>query len=156
MNLIEQLGGYEKAKVEFNNTSSDQWGYKFSLQMALLEYRRQHNIFEVGDRVVIESYRNTYISCGRPSQYSIGDLMVIHNLDGNVISDDDYNFIDYRDVRHATDAEIKAGHRIIHPTDNLSHLTDHCTDIRNHISPNTIVLDSDVINFDLYIPMRSK
>ena len=40
-------------------------------------------------------------------------------------------------------------------TDNLSHF-DHCTDIRNHISPNTIVLDSDVINFDLYIPMRSK
>jgi hypothetical protein len=79
---------------------------------AALENRRQHNIFEAGDKVVIESYRNTYISCGRPSQYSIGDLMVIHNLDGNVISDDDYNFIDYRDVRHATDAEIKAGKRL--------------------------------------------
>ena len=44
---------------------------------------------------------------------------------------------------------------IANHTDNLSHF-DHCTDIRNHISPNTIVLDSDVINFDLYIPMRSK
>ena len=155
MNLIEKLGGYERANKIANCKSGVVHPTKPLLD-ALLEYRREHNIFEVGDKVVIESYRNTYISCGRPSQYSIGDLMVIHNLDGNVISDDDYNFIDYRDVRHATDAEIKAGHRIIHPTDNLSHLTDHCTDIRNHISPNTIVLDSDVINFDLYIPMRSK
>ena len=70
------------------------------------------SMFKVGDKVVIESYRNTYISCGRLSQYSIGDLMVIRNLEGNVISDDDYNFIDYRDVRHATDEEIAVGHRI--------------------------------------------
>ena len=151
MNLIEKLGGYERANKIANCKSGVVHPTKVMLD-ALLEYRRANNIFEVGDKVVIESYRNTYISCGRPSQYSIGDLMVIHNLDGNVISDDDYNFIDYRDVRHATDAEIKAGHRISHGTDNLSHLTDHCTDIRNHISPNTIVLDSDVINFDLYIP----
>ena len=70
------------------------------------------SMFKVGDKVVIESYRNTYISCGRLSQYSIGDLMVIRNLEGNVISDDDYNFIDYRDVRHATPQEITVGHRI--------------------------------------------
>ena len=30
------------------------------------------SMFKVGDKVVIESYRNTYISCGRLSQYSIG------------------------------------------------------------------------------------
>lgn len=118
MDLIEQLGGYEKAKRELQlkeQNSVLQCCITVTAEMirdALLEYRRQHNIFEVGDRVVIESYRNTCISCGRPSQYSIGDLMVIHNLDGNVISDDDYNFIDYRDVRHATDAEIKAGKRL--------------------------------------------
>ena len=69
-------------------------------------------MFKVGDKVVIESYRNTYISCGRLSQHSIGDLMVIRNLEGNVISDGDYNFIDYHDVRHATDEEIAVGHRI--------------------------------------------
>lgn len=109
MNLIEQLGGYESAKSKFRDNGSL---HAERLKKALLEHRRQHNIFEVVDRVVIESYRNTCISCGRPSQYSIGDLMVIHNLDGNVISDDDYNFIDYRDVRHATDAEIKAGKRL--------------------------------------------
>ena len=107
MNLIEQLGGYEAAKAE-----GEKWGFDDFLNNQLLEYRRQHNIFEVGDKVIIESYRNTYITCGRPSQYSIGDLMLIHIMDGNVIEDDDYNFIDYRDVRHATDAEIKAGKRL--------------------------------------------
>ncbi|ENW29417.1 hypothetical protein [Acinetobacter lwoffii] len=118
MDLIEQLGGYEKAKRELQlkeQNSVLQCCITVTAEMirdALLEYRRQHNIYEVVDKVVIESYRNTYISCGRPSQYSIGDLMVIHNLDGNVISDNDYNFIDYRDVRHATDAEIKAGKRL--------------------------------------------
>lgn len=142
MNLIEQLGGYENAKflisamtegtsMEFNGVLSN----RKQLCEVLLEYRRQHNIFEVGDKVVIESYRDTCISCDRPSQYSIGDLMVIHNLDGNVISDDDYNFIDYRDVRHATDEEIKAGKR----RPELD--SDTCSDIRNHISPLTKVID---------------
>ncbi len=140
MNLIEKLGGYEKAKEivfdplhpQMTHVSNDgrHWvNEEFShipeiqeqiptmvrikdIRKALLEYRRQHNIFEVGDKVIIESYRNTYITCGRPSQYSIGDLMLIHIMDGNVIEDDDYNFIDYRDVRHATDAEIKAGKRL--------------------------------------------
>jgi hypothetical protein len=113
VNLIEQLGGYERAKKQVSRLESKgNLVTAEGMKLELLEYRRQHNIFEVGDRVVIESYRNTCISCGRPSQYSIGDLMVIHNLDGNVISDDDYNFIDYRDVRHATDAEIKAGKRL--------------------------------------------
>ena len=111
MNLIEQLGGYEHLNGFYKRAVAH--GFILTeIKEELLKYRRQHNIFEVEDRVVIESYRNTCISCGRPSQYSIGDLMVIHNLDGNVISDDDYNFIDYRDVRHATDAEIKAGKRL--------------------------------------------
>ena len=30
-----------------------------------------------------------------------------------------------------------------HSTDNLSHLTDHCTDIHNHVSPNTVVIDHE-------------
>lgn len=39
-----------------------------------------------------------------------------------------------RIIRHATPSEIKAGHRI---DDN----TDHVTDIRNHVSPSTRVVD---------------
>ena len=110
MNIIEQFGGYEEAKQKYSERPFDlAWS---DIGRALNEYRHQHNIFEVGDKVIIESYRNTYITCGRPSQYSIGDLMLIHIMDGNVIEDDDYNFIDYRDVRHATDGEIKAGKRL--------------------------------------------
>lgn len=37
-------------------------------------------------------------------------------------------------LRHATPAEIKAGHRI-------DDTTDHVADIRNHVSPSTIVKD---------------
>ena len=110
MNLIEQLGGYEETKKHLDSCWCDDDNKAYLLEK-LLEYRRQRNIFEKGDLVVIESYRYTCISCGRPSQYSIGDLVFIHDFDGNIISDDDYNFIDYRDVRHATDAEIKAGRR---------------------------------------------
>ena len=110
--VISDFGGYEKCKDILSQPNIDFIMNTQGLREHMLEYRRQHNIYEVEDKVVIESYRNTYISCGRPSQYSIGDLMVIHNLDGNVISDNDYNFIDYRDVRHATDAEIEAGKRL--------------------------------------------
>ena len=37
-------------------------------------------------------------------------------------------------IRHATPSEIKAGHRIDDTTDNV-------TDIRNHVSPSTRVVD---------------
>ncbi|WP_288496944.1 hypothetical protein [uncultured Acinetobacter sp.] len=37
-------------------------------------------------------------------------------------------------LRHATPEEIKAGHRI-------DDTTDHVTDIRNHVSPSTKVID---------------
>ncbi len=37
-------------------------------------------------------------------------------------------------LEHASEAEIKAGHRI-------DDTTDHVTDIRNHVSPSTIVKD---------------
>lgn len=101
--------------------------------MNAIKKPNEASMFKVGDKVVIESYRNTYISCGRLSQYSIGDLMVIRNLEGNVISDGDYNFIDYRDVRHATDEEIAVGHRI----DHIGEANDigEDTHIENHISP---------------------
>ena len=52
MSLIERLGGYEAAKAE-----GEKWGFDDFLNNQLLEYRRQHNIFEVGDKVVLaQSY----------------------------------------------------------------------------------------------------
>ena len=75
MNLIEQLGGYEKAKTVLDKAPCKTYTYHnhpyqkgyircwggdgkeyflvSDIEQALLEYRRQHNIFEVGDRVVI-------------------------------------------------------------------------------------------------------
>ena len=46
MNLIEQLGWYEAAKAE-----GEKWGFDDFLNNQLLEYRRQHNIYEAGDWV---------------------------------------------------------------------------------------------------------
>ena len=152
MNLIEKLGGYDRASKIANCKSGVVHPTKPLLD-ALLEYRRQHNIFEVGDWFVSDAILKPYKIIKKNGDYL--KLWCKENtaeFSGNAETLSQI----FKNAKHATDAEIKAGHRIIHPTDNLSHLTDHCTDIRNHISPNTIVLDSDVINFDLYIPMRSK
>lgn len=151
MNLIEKLGGYDRASKIANCKSGVVHPTKPLLD-ALLEYRRANNIFEVGDYALPNSDHSNEVHF--LSDWYIKDLDFRYKTKSGgwgVIVKSCMSTA----WRHATDEEIKAGHRISH-TDNLSHLTDHCTDIRNHISPNTIVLDSDVINFDLYIPMRSK
>ena len=68
---------------------------------ANLEYRRQHNIFEIGDKVVHPKFSNMNI-------YEIceikGDLFtVFYNRKSHSFKSD---------VRHATDEEIKAGKRL--------------------------------------------
>ena len=106
MNLIEQLGGYEKAKDALDLPLN----YDFSdddIRKALLDYRRENNIFDVGDKVV-SKYENL-------------------NLFGDVVLEIEYfrklssvvwvrftNENDYRvdALRHATDTEIKAGRRL--------------------------------------------
>ena len=90
MNLIEQLGGYENAKERLKRenvlTDSD---YNYG-QKKLLEYRRQHNIFEVGD---------LYVFTEKYSKQS-----VIHKVD-SLNSGKGC-------IRHATPEEIKAGKRL--------------------------------------------
>ena len=100
MNLIEQLGGYERAK-SIADCKSGIVHPTQQLLDALLEYRRQHNIFEVGDKVVHHKFSNIKI-------YEVceisGDLLTV--------------FYDRKthsfktDIRHATDAEIEAGRRL--------------------------------------------
>ena len=129
MNLIEQLGGYEKAKEiafdplhpQMTHVSNDgrHWvNEEFSyipeiqeqiptmvriedIRKALLQYRRQHNIFEVGDKVVHHKFSNMKI-------YEIceisGDLFTVFY--------DRKSHSFKTDVRHATDAEIAAGKRL--------------------------------------------
>lgn len=119
MNLIEQLGGYEKCKEILADAKSSNNidpviiidGDEFLIDCicdALLEHRRQHGIYENEDKVVhIYGTENSM-------------LFTVNN-----ITDKGYNFGNdwgWRSVisnmgvgntfRHATDSEIAAGHRI--------------------------------------------
>ena len=104
MNLIEQLGGYERAKAFLNAASytmdelimMQRSGLRTQhVEKALLEYRRQHNIFEVGDKLVVKAHPfwpEDYVIC-TVEQEHIGKWYMSA-------------------WRHATDEEIKAGKRL--------------------------------------------
>ena len=116
MDLIEKSGSYDAAKakqLELSKMAADprllfvgniikEIG---EIEIGLLEYRRQHNIFEVGDKVVLK----------RPDQFSeiytydaYSEKMDLHFFE----SESDYGHVALDRVRHATDAEIKAGKRL--------------------------------------------
>ena len=108
MNLIEQLGGYEKAKELTNHVRGDESLHKV-LARELLQHRRQHNIYEVGDAVIRKWNGRLY--------YLIVDIdndgqeFLIHHDKGAKfkdcrVSDNICNF------KHATPEEIKAGKRL--------------------------------------------
>ena len=101
MNLIEQLGGYERAKDGLHRLKlekkdllacGDLVVVESEIDAALLEYRRQHNIFEVGDPIIDACIGNSVI------KYHGG-------------YDNHENWVSCF-VRHATDEEIKAGKRL--------------------------------------------
>lgn len=104
MNLIEQLGGYERAKDGLHRlklekkdllTCGDLVVVESEIDAALLEHRRQHNIFEVGDLVVIKA--NPFW----PEDYLIEKVEQKHIGKWYMNA-----------WRHATDEEIKAGKRL--------------------------------------------
>ena len=101
MNLIEQLGGYEKAKVILQAVGHEH-------DAMLLEYRRQHNIFEVGDKVII--VQKVW------GEDPWDDLCYVFNAKTHHIVgvgiDISVGFGSSQAYRHATDAEIKAGKRM--------------------------------------------
>lgn len=132
MNLIEQLGGYEKAKnhrdylIDFGNEFNRPNKYEVDkINNALFEYRRQHNIYEGSDKIVFVD------------DFMHDELMVVAwTRKGEVWMDEGAKrCTDLSMIRHATDAEIKAGKR----RPELD--SDACSDIRNHISPLTKVID---------------
>ena len=101
MNLIEQLGGYEETKKMYEaqlRAGLAPYGY----EEALLEHRRQHNIFDVGDKVVKtnDKLRFSYIRFVISTTPSGGACL-------------DYQGFGYKypSVRHATDKEIAQGYR---------------------------------------------
>ena len=98
MNLIEQLGGYELVKKMWQDGGSLQGT---QLAFELLEYRREHNIFEVRDKVVsIDKYSNDMI-------FTVAEL-----TSKNVFTSMEFGEIAYSFVRHAKAEEIKAGRRL--------------------------------------------
>ena len=113
MNLIKQLGGYEKSKYALAlecKLPSPNTRYMIELQDCLFQYRRENNIYEVGDDVVVR--KDSYIDL-----YSF-NYMRIHKVVGvkdNFVSLDSFpknTFVIRHAVSHATPEEIKAGHRL--------------------------------------------
>ena len=106
MNLIEQLGGYERAKIIQGSREMGGLPYDLDLEDALLQYRRQHNIFEVGDKVVFRE-------CSRIGGASDAiDLMTVKSIDAFGVRMTNSLCPWAIQIRHATDEEIKAGKRL--------------------------------------------
>ena len=108
MNLIEQLGGYEAAKNLLGGVSNNRSPREI-LTRELLAYRRQHNIFEVGDKVVLaQSY----------SLDTVHEIKRIENLTPHIKDSETTYFLENSlgcwlfQIKHATDEEIKAGKRL--------------------------------------------
>ena len=99
MNLIEKLGGYAQAKaLRALPVTTYDCGVRFSreeLERAMLEYRRQHNIFEIEDKVVVKAEPFW------PEDYLIQTMGQEHIGKWYMSA-----------WRHATDEEIKAGKRL--------------------------------------------
>ena len=103
MNLIERLGGYEETKKHLDSCWCDDDNRAYLLEK-LLEHRRQHNIYEIGDKIVStlngsEDWKNV-----------ICEILAFHKK--MAITTGFSCAIHHYDYRHATDAEIKAGRRL--------------------------------------------
>ena len=92
--VISDFGGYEKCKDILSQPNIDFIMNAQGLREHMLEYRRQHNIFEAGDKV---AWINS-IAPNDPRLFEIEE-----NLGEKP---------DTWSLRHATDAEIKAGKRL--------------------------------------------
>lgn len=98
MNLIEQLGGYEKAKQKYSERPFDlAWS---DIGQSLLDYRCANNLFEVNDWVWHKETLSRIIEINK-NGYAYGESELF-----------DVTTIFLKDAVHATDAEIAAGHRL--------------------------------------------
>ena len=107
MNLIEQLGGYEYLNEFYKKAVAH--GFTLTeIKEELLKYRRQHNIFEVNDLIVFD---NTKQYCALLPD----DIMTYESMfytDARVRQGGRFFAVSFAAIRHATDAEIKAGKRL--------------------------------------------
>ncbi|QIC70792.1 hypothetical protein [Acinetobacter indicus] len=92
--VISDFGGYEKCKDILSLPNIDFIMNAQGLREHMLEYRREHNIFEVGDKVV-------WINSIAPNDPRIFEVEASLGEKPDTWS-----------LRHATDEEIKAGKRL--------------------------------------------
>ena len=112
MNLIEQLGGYERAKDGLHRlklekkdllTCGDLVVVESEIDAALIEYRRQHNIFETDDYIIHDGELKVFAMWSSAVEgYAYIGYAYAEN--GEMAHKDEF--------RHATPEEIKAGRRL--------------------------------------------
>lgn len=106
MNLIEQLGGYERAKHEFEMIKEMKPIYPGEIETndrLLLEYRRAHNIFEEGDYIIHDGELKVFAMWSNAID-GCAYIGYAYAEDGEMAHKDEF--------RHATDEEIAAGKRL--------------------------------------------
>lgn len=103
--VISDFGGYEKCKDILSQPNIGFIMNAEALRRHMLEYRRQHNIFEVGDFVLRnDGLGNVLKVTSIEGEYA----NLVRRVDGESI----WSWFKLVDIRHATDAEIKAGKRL--------------------------------------------
>jgi hypothetical protein len=107
VNLIERLGGYAQAKaLRALPAATYDCGIKFNreeLELSMLEYRRQHNIFEVGD---------CFVNYADDAVYTALSIDQNNRMHGKSGDKNVWTYFGRFGLRHATDEEIKAGKRL--------------------------------------------
>ena len=110
MDLIKQLGGYEKAKsyvVDANACGA--FDDENKIKSALLEHRRANNIFEVGDKVIRLDVDNIFIYTVQ--KVTLDLITVVRKKKPNAVQTWGM-WLGNNELRHTTDEEIAAGHRL--------------------------------------------
>ena len=112
MNLIEQLGGYERAKDGLHRlklekkdllTCGDLVVVESEIDAALIECRRQHNIFEPDDYIIHDGELKVFAMWSSAVE-GCAYIGYAYAENGEMAHKDEF--------RHATDEEIKAGKRL--------------------------------------------
>lgn len=105
MVLIEEFNGYENLKKERDKAVNDGFRQEVisAFDSVLLDYRRAHNIYEVGDWVIpIKQPESEFFHAVRI------DRIGLHGG----FYDTKWRLLNISKFRHATDAEIEAGRRL--------------------------------------------
>lgn len=101
--LIANLGGYDEAKSKLRDNGSL---HAERLKHALLQYRRQNNIFEVGDAVVeIKCDDETLDEIGIVDGFNYHGAMCVKFSKSLIMGGSVF-------FKHATKQEIEAGKRL--------------------------------------------